>query len=71
MKVDLLTLQRGAFSCITHDFVLDAKGHECRRCGVREEIINGQTFVIDPQMPKDEIHLRQNGVTVGRIINVQ
>lgn len=68
-KLDLLA--RGAFSCVTHDFVLDEKGHECRRCGVREEIIQGQKFVIDPRMPKSEIHLRQNGVTVGRIINIQ
>lgn len=62
---------RGSFTCVTHDFVLDEKGHECRRCGVREEIIHGQKFVIDPRMPEGEIHLKQDGVTVGRIINVQ
>lgn len=64
-------LPRGAFSCVTHDFVLDKKGHECRRCGVREEIIHGQKLVIDPRMPEGEIHLRQNGITVGRIVNIQ
>jgi hypothetical protein len=72
MDIDLnFNLKRGSFSCVTHNFVLDEKGHECSRCGLREEIIHGQKFVIDPPMPKDEIRLVQNGVTVGRIINVQ
>lgn len=62
---------KGSFTCVSHDFVLDEKGHECRRCGVREEIIHGQKFVIDPRMPEGEIHLKQNGVTVGRIINIR
>lgn len=60
----------GRFTCMSHDFVLDEKGHECRRCRLREEIIHGQKFVIAPRMPEGEIRLVQNGVTVGRIINV-
>jgi hypothetical protein len=62
---------RGSFRCVTHDFVLDAKGHECRRCGLREEIIHGQKFVLDPRMPEGEMHLVQDGRIVGRIVNVQ
>jgi hypothetical protein len=62
---------RGSFRCVTHDFVLDAKGHECRRCGLREEIIHDQKFVLDPRMPEGEIHFVQNGLTVGRIVNIQ
>jgi len=72
MDIDLdFRLIRGSFTCVTHNFVLDEKGHECSRCGLREEIVNGQKFVIDPSMPKDEIRLVQNGITAGRIINVQ
>lgn len=62
---------KGSFTCLTHDFKLDEKGHECRRCGLREEIINGQKYVIDPRMPQDEIHLKYGELIVGRIINVQ
>lgn len=53
--------------CLTHDFILDERGHQCRLCGLREEIINGQTWVSDPFMPKDEIRLKEGGVTIGRI----
>lgn len=28
------------------------------------------TFMVDPSIPEDEVHLRLNGKTVGRIINV-
>jgi hypothetical protein len=63
--------ERGSFTCVSHNFVLDEKGHECSCCGVREEIVHGQKFVIDPSMPKDEIHLVQDGLVVGRIVNVQ
>lgn len=54
----------------THDFKLDDKGHQCCRCGLREEIIHGQKFVIDPFMPEGEIRLEQDGLTVGRIIGL-
>jgi hypothetical protein len=70
-RMNLKIIPNGAFSCATHDFILDEKGHECSRCGLREEIVRGQKFVIDPRMPKGEIHLKQNGVTVGRIVNIQ
>lgn len=70
MKFDLLP-KCGSFTCVSHNFVLDEKGHECLRCGLREEIIRGQKFVIDPSMPKDEIRFVQDGLVVGRIINVQ
>ena len=63
-------LKESPFHCVRHDFVLDEKGHECRRCGVREEIIHGQKFVLDPRMPEGEIHLVQDGRIVGRIVNV-
>ena len=59
--------QRGVFSCVSHDFELDDTGHSCRRCGLREEIIHGQKFIIDPRMPENEIRLTLAGVTVGRV----
>ncbi len=66
----MIYLDKGRFSCVSHDFVLDEKGHECRRCGVREEFVCGQKFVSDPRMPEGEIWLVQDGIVVGRIINV-
>lgn len=50
-----------------HDFVLDEKGHECRRCHLREEINHGQKFALDPFIPEGEIRFVQDGLVVGRI----
>lgn len=61
------------FRCFgQHDFILDERGYECKRCGIREEIIHGQKFVLDPRAPKTEIQLIDgSGKVVGRLVNVK
>ena len=56
--------------CVTHDFVLDDRGHYCRRCGLREEIVNGSKFVFDPRIPEGGIRFVQDGYVVGRIVGL-
>jgi hypothetical protein len=59
----------GRFGHMEHQWELDEKGHHCW-CGVREEMIGNQVFRLDPSIPEGEIRLVQNGITVGRIVNL-
>lgn len=64
---DLKSQLKGQFACVRvrHDFVLDERGHQCRRCGLREEFIGNQKLVIDPFASVNEVQFY--GPTSARI----
>lgn len=59
-------------SCVFlgHAWEVTERGHKCTRCGVEGFMMGGMKFGTDPSIPRGEMHFRQDGRTVAKIVDV-